>query len=331
MPPGVYLLLGPENGQKDDFVDQLREKITTGSGDSPEEYRFYPFNADYAAVVAILRNNALFSTHRLVILSDAHEIKRAADIDILTGYCRRPVEDATLVMLSDQYRVEKKLSDTVPKSNIKIFWELFENKKQTWIIEYFKKAGFAVETEAVNLLLELVENDTRDLKRECERLVLFMKGRDTITADEVDELIYHSKEESVFTLFDHLAAGDFQGSLDILQSLTLSGTADPAQILGGLAWQFRRLLSVKWYVNNRHSYEEALKKANIRGKKNGQTYSQACRIYSTEELDGILALIADYEADFRSGLADLQDTALQLLLYDVVIKKGRSSTTLPAK
>ena len=58
MAAGVYLLLGPENGQKDEFLDQLREKIGTATGQPPEEYRFYPFSADYTEAVAILRNNA---------------------------------------------------------------------------------------------------------------------------------------------------------------------------------------------------------------------------------------------------------------------------------
>ncbi|MBN1686192.1 MAG: DNA polymerase III subunit delta [Spirochaetales bacterium] len=325
---GVYLLLGPENGTKDEFLIRLRKDILKETGEPPEEHRYYHFDADYADMVATLRNNGLFSKHRLAILSDAHEVKKAVDIDILKSYCQRPVDGATFVMMSDQYSIDKRLAGAIPRDSVRTFFELFENKKQSWIIDYFKKAGFTVEPEAVNLLLELVENDTRDFKRECERLCLFMKGTDIVTADNVDELIYHSKEESVFSLFDHVVAGDFPGSLEVLQSLGLSGNTDPAAILGGLAWQFRRLLSVKRLVENRHSYEEALRKSNIRGKKNGLTYTQACRRFSREELDSIIALIADYEADFRSGLADLQGTALELFLYDAVIKKGGSATAL---
>ena len=329
MAGAVYLLLGPENGKKNDFVDQLRKGIRARIGEAPEEYRFYPYDADYADMVAILRNNALFATHRLVILSEAHEVTKTADVEILKSYCSRPVDEATFVMMSDRYSIDKRVAGAVSKDNVKIFFELFEDKKQSWIIDYFRKAGFSVEMEAVNLLLELVENDTRDLRRECERLCLFMKGKSAVTAENVDELVYHSKEESVFSLFEHIIAGDFPGSLEVLQSLRLSGNADPAQILGGLVWQFKRLLSLKRFVDNGHGSEDALKKASIKGKKNGRTYSGACKRYSQEELDSILTLIAAYEADFRSGLTDLQDTALDLFLYDTVVKRGRSATTLP--
>jgi DNA polymerase-3 subunit delta len=319
--PAVQLLLGPENGQKDEFLDTLRKNIQKKTGEPPEEHRFYPFKLECADLVATLRNNALFSKHRLVILSDAHEIKTKADIDILNGYLKQPVEDATFVLMSDGYRIDRRLSGTIGKTNTRIFWELFENRKQAWIIDYFRKAGFSVDPEAVTLILELVENDTRDLRRECEHLTLFLKEGDTVTAERVEELIYHSRSESVFSLFERMVGGDFQGSLEVLQSLRLAGDGDPGQILGGLTWQFRRLLTMRRYVDRRHSYEDSLRKAEIKGKKNGRTYTDACRRFTAENLERILALISEYEADFRSGLAELQDIGLELFLYNAVFAK----------
>lgn len=322
----VYLLLGPENGQKDDFIAAIRKSISAQGQEDPEEYRYYPFDASIADIVAVLRNSGLFSKQRFVILNQAHDVKKGADIELLKSYCKKPVDDATLIMVSDRYSIDKRLKDAVPGKNTKVFFELFENKKRSWIIDFFRKEGKQIEIDAVNLLLELVENDTRDFRRECQRLALVATSSSTITEDMVDELVYHSKEESVFTLFDYIAAGDFPGSLETLQSLRLSGKSEPSAVLGGLAYQFRRLLAVKEYMRNRLSPDEALKKARIRGKKNGRTYIEASNIYSTTEIEKILALIADYEEDFRSGLTDLQDTGLQLFLYDTVVKKGRSGT-----
>ena len=331
MATGVYILLGPENGEKDEFLSRLQKAILKKTGEQPEEHRFYPYKLECPNLVAILRNNALFSKHRIVILNEAHEIKKKSDIDILTGYLKHPVDDATLILISDEYRIDRRLSGAVPKGNIKIFWELFENRKQAWIFDYFKKAGFSVEKEAVTLLLELVDNDTRDLKRECDRLILFLEGSEIITADKVEELVYHSKAESVFTLFDQIAGGNFKGSLEVLQSLRLSGAGDPGQILASLTWQFRRLLSVRRLVDRRYGYEDALKQVNIRGKKNGRIYTEACGRYTSADLENILGLVAFHEADFRSGLADLQNFGLELFLYEAVVKRGSpdSSAAVP--
>ena len=135
-------MLGPENGEKDEFLSKLKTSIQTKTGEKPEEHRFYAFKPEYLSIVAILRNNALFSKHRIVTLNEAHEVKKKADIDVLKSYCSHPVEDATLILLSNEYRIDRRLSDAIPKENIKIFWELFENRKQAWIIDYFKKSGF---------------------------------------------------------------------------------------------------------------------------------------------------------------------------------------------
>ncbi len=241
MASGIYLLLGPENGQKIESLAGLRKRITAAAKEAPEEHRYYPFKAEYLDLVAILRNTSLFSRHRLVILNQAHELKNRADVDILRDYCSRPADDATFVMVSDLYQIDRRIADKVPKENRKVFWELFDNQKRAWISGFFQNAGYSIDTEAVELMLELVENDTQDLKRECERLALFLADGGRITVDQVEELIYHSKSESVFTLFDKMAQGDFAASLEILQSIKLAGDGDPAKVLGGLVWQLRRL------------------------------------------------------------------------------------------
>ena len=320
--PNIYLLLGPENGQKDDFLAKLKADIESCNGETPEVHIFYPFKTECQELVAILRNTSLFSRHRMVILNQVHEIKKKSDIEAIQSYCKTPADDATLVMQTDLYQVDRRIRDSVPKDKQQIFWELFENKKREWIRSYFQKSGFSVEEEAVELLLDLVENDTKDLRRECERLTLYLAGESAVTEGRVEELIYHSKMENVFTLFDRIARGEFQPSLEILQNLKLSGEADPSSIFSGLLWQFRRLLSVRRLIDRRYSKEDAFRKLNIRGKKIQQTYLRGCEEFAVEQLEALIALIAEYEADLRSGTADLHSIYLQKFLYDATVKKG---------
>jgi DNA polymerase III subunit delta len=319
----IYLLLGPENGLKSDFIDRVKAQIEKKAGEKPELHTYYPFKTECQELVSVLRNTSLFSRHRLVILNQAHEIKKKADVELICEYCKSPADDATFIMVSDNYQIDRRLSAQVPKNNRQVFWELFENKKRDWINNYFKKAGFTIDKEAVELLLELVENDTQDLKRECERLALYLAGEPRVTEEKVEEVIFHSKAENVFTLFNSMVTGDLNSCLEILQSIKLSGDADPGKILGGLLWQFRRLLSVSTLLNNRFGRDDAFRKLNIKGKKNQQTLISGCETYSTRQLQAVLALIADAEAEIRSGGADLHSTYLQKFIFDVVIRKGK--------
>ncbi len=65
-PAAVYLLLGPEVGEKDAFLQRLAGQLAKQAGGKPEIHRFYAFDVELAAVLATLRNGALFSPHRVI-------------------------------------------------------------------------------------------------------------------------------------------------------------------------------------------------------------------------------------------------------------------------
>jgi DNA polymerase III delta subunit len=47
----VYLLLGPETGEKELFIDGIRKRIVEQTGSSPEESRFYPYDSSMTDLV----------------------------------------------------------------------------------------------------------------------------------------------------------------------------------------------------------------------------------------------------------------------------------------
>ena len=65
----VYALTGPESGDKSAFLKEIRAAITKENGSEPDLHRFYPFETLNGEMFEILENNALFSDHALVILS----------------------------------------------------------------------------------------------------------------------------------------------------------------------------------------------------------------------------------------------------------------------
>lgn len=303
---------------KDDFIDGVRAAIKKAVGEAAEEHKVYPGQTEVRDIVGILRNSALFSRHRLVILNEAHLYKKAADARAIADYCAAPAPDATLILVTDEYRVDSRIEKTVSKDRRKIFWEMFDNKKRAWVRDYFQKSGLSVTADAVEMLLELVENDTQDLRRECEKLVLFFGSGATIDAEKIEELIYHSKDENVFTLFERLAGRDLEGSLEVLHAMRLSGGGDPVQTMGGLTWQLRRLMSYAYLIDEGFSPDEACKRVKILGKKNQATYRAALGTYRTAEIEHMVMSVAEYEEYLRSTASDAQNLFLELFLYQCI-------------
>jgi DNA polymerase-3 subunit delta len=321
----VYLLLGPEIGEKDAFVRRLVTQLGKQAGGSPEIHRFYGFDVELAEVLAVLRNGALFSPHRIAILGNAELLTRKRDLDLLAEYCNHPAADATLLLLSEEVtRIDRRVDRMVPKDNRVVFWELFENQKMGWIQNFFGKRRVEIEPRAATFLLEMVENNTKQLQDTCEKLTLFFGEGSRIGHEDVEKILYHSKEENVFTLFDKIAARDFPGSLEVLGKILLSREADPVQLLGGLLSQIRRLLSLKRLLDGRYSPEEAFANLNLRGKKMQKVYSEGARRYSLEELQALVVLVARFDVRLRSLKTALAASLLQLFLYYTVIRGGRS-------
>lgn len=318
----VYLLLGPENGEKAAFVRKLKQEIKKQSGDSYEEYRFYPFETEIQRITGILQNGSLFSEFKIVTLYQIETITKKGDIDVILDYIQQPALNTVFLLISDEVRIDKRLKSKVSKENVKIFWEMFENKKQNWVTSLFAKYGKQIQSAAADLILELVDNNTLDLQRECRRLMLHYEDKAVIETADVEAFLYHSKEENVFTLFDKIAQKDFEGSLEIAEKLALSGEANSIQLFGGLLWQFKRLQKINYYRQNNFHFEEACKKCGIAGKKAQAAYQGALRNYPGEAVNNIIRLISHYDFLVREAKSEMETLVFSLFLYCCIRKNG---------
>ncbi len=326
----VFLLLGPEAGQKDRFVDGLKKELAKSAGGEPEVHRFYPFDTKVADILAVLRNGSLFSGRRLAIVSCLEELTGREELKLLADYCARPAPDATLLLLSDASvlpRSFEKLEKAIPAENRKVFWEMFDSQKTGWIAQFFLKKEIAIEAEASALLLELVENNTRQMEIICEQLARFFGPGARIGPQDIERTLSHSKEENVFTLFDRLVLRDLGSSLEVLQKILLSRSeeSNPVQLLGGLLFQFRRLKALRLLLEQGYPWEEACTRLRIRGKRVQRTYQEGARRYSLRELEDIVLLIGDFDLRLRSARASLEAFLLKMLLYYVVMRGGRGA------
>ena len=319
----VYLLLGPEEGEKQEFIKKLAQRIADRHGEAPETLRFYAFDAKILDMIALLSSGSLFAKHTLVILNSVETLKKD-DVSALARYSEATSPHSTLLFVSSTVgEVDKRLRSAVPKENTKIFWELFENQKVGWVTQFFRKMGMEIESEASGYLLEMVENNTGALRETCERLCNFLGKGAVVSVEDIEKYIYHSKQENVFTLFVRIAQREFVAALQILQTILLSGEAEPVQLLSGILWQMRKLAGLKQLLSQNYKPSEAFGRLGVTSKRNQKTYTTAHQRYQRGEVEAILALIHEFELRLRSCRSDFQHFHLQLFLYYVVVQGGR--------
>lgn len=330
----VYLYVGPEIGEKNDAILKLKDSLRKKFGQI-EEYLFYASETSPREYLAILENENLFSDATCVVVKNAESIKKADDIALLTEWIgSSKSENSVLILVSDDYSVNSKIDKAIPPANKKIFWELSESRRSDWIRNFFYKNGYLIEEDAVNSILEMLENNTEVLRNECNRfLVIFEKEHD-ITVEDVDSVLSSSKEENAFTLFD--AMTDYNSSenerleraLQILQKIKLSKENQSVLILAGLASCFRKLSVYQNLLESGMTDDFNLKKNGFSSRKMKEQYARAAKTWKIGQCHAILALIANCDISIRSSGSLLEEIYLEKLIYEIVIKKGVSSAVL---
>ena len=246
----IYLYTGPEAGEKNDQILALKEELRKKIGSS-DDFVYYGTDLNMSDVVAQLMTESLFIPATFITIRNAELVKDKKDIDMLAQWVqtveKTKKETTVLVLVSDELKVDSKLEKLVPAANKKIFWEMFENRKEQWLYSFFKKNGYVLEPDAAASILEMVENNTEALRNECSRFFMCFEQGHFVTAADVEQILAHNREESAFTLFGAMVEQDlpqkrFENCLEILQKIRLSKKdSDAVVIIAGLLYCFRKL------------------------------------------------------------------------------------------
>ena len=298
----AYIFLGPELGKKQDAVNSVKEKYK-----GAELSNFYPGETPVSEIANSIQNHNLFTDKRIIIIKNAETIKKKDEIALLVSCIKSMEDDTALILLSDEIKLAPGLDEAVPKSNRQVFYEMFEREKTEWIASFFNREGFKLDRDCIDIILEMVENNTDALKRECSRLVNFLPKGKPITPEEIEKWLAHNKEESAFTLFSHIASGNLSKSLESI-SVMLTAKESAQGILAGLAWCFRKLgdyISLLETGEAVNSFE--LKKIGLSSPKVRDDYTAAAWRYNAESVEACLALTAEYDILLRSPVAALSD------------------------
>lgn len=324
----VYLFTGPEAGDKNEAIENIRNAARTKNGDI-EEYKYYASDVRIADVVSQLQNASLFSPALFITLRNSELIKGKEDIEKLVSWIKSANGSPnTLVLISEENSIEKKIESAVPSNHKKIFWEMFENQKPQWVTNFFRKNGFSVTPDAVAQILDMVENNTESLKAECSRFFYCFERGYTVTESDVDKILSHNREENAFTLFEAMTdytqspSQRLETSLEILQKIRSSKESNAVALIAGLTYCFRQLRA--WHKVNAGTIptDAQLKQAGFAGKKNQERYRNSAKVYTSGATASILAMLASTDMALRETGQTFEDTSLTLFLYSSIIKNG---------
>lgn len=317
-----YLFLGPEEGLITQALTAIKKKIF-GQSENIKDKIFYYHGDDVTKneISGFFESNFLFITKRLLIIREAESLKPDA-VSAIVSIIEKGIGSDLYMILISSNQEKKKINTRLEKLftfEQKIyFWELFTNQKQSWIISFFKSHQKQITNNAVNFILNMVENNTFEFKAECEKILYSMKDKSLIDEEQLENFLYHSKDESLFTLLDSVSLGDKIRSIDILHKLYLTKESSLISLTGGFFWYFRILMKLHFLKQKGVGQEKAFAQMKIVFRKMKKTFEQGLQTMSLQQISGNLIKLADLDIRLRTLSTEIKLIAFEIFLITIL-------------
>lgn len=268
----------------------------------------------YPTKLIIARNTGLFKKEKRTAKGKSSKSDQAEDkkksvslSDKIAEYIEENKnifnEDVTLVFVEEEadknnlYKAVEKIGEVIH----------FELLKLPQLIDNIKKICGAykvnIDNETAKYFVECCGTNMQELINEIRKLIEYAGQNGTIKKEDIDKLSIKQLESVIFDLTDNLGKRNISKSLQVLNNLIYA--KEPIQkILITLYNHFKKLYIVKMSEKYKKDLATAM---NLKPSQMFLTskYKAQARYFETRELRSILQELMDLDANYKSGLIDL--------------------------
>jgi DNA polymerase-3 subunit delta len=252
-PVPALLLLGEETFLRDACRAALLDAYVSEAARAWAVSRYSAGRGETASALEQAQTLPMLSPQQVVFLEEAQAIEELAEkkreeaVRQLEAYLADPAGFTVLVIeaahLDQRMRLAKVLSDRCVVVRVDLGEN--QNERHSAAVALAKnlarERGVSFEPGAAEDLAESVAADLQRLKTEIEKLSTYSGQRKIIRREDVALLVISEKAATVWELTDLLAGRRQKLALEFLERLLRDGE-EPLQILGALAWMYRKLV-----------------------------------------------------------------------------------------
>ncbi|UCG51281.1 MAG: DNA polymerase III subunit delta [Candidatus Latescibacterota bacterium] len=247
-PHKFYLLYGPEEFLKKEFISELIETRLSGGNRAFNLDIFHGDDFDRDVFNDRMSSFPLFTEQRIVILKKFDALSTANKdyvIDLVGNLSDSVVFVAeTAVDKLDTARMKtlKRLADEMGISFR--FQHLSDDETIERVKTRLHREGFSVEPQALDVLVESVGTHLIDLVNEVEKIILSSEEGSVISKETVASVVGKYRTENLFSFLDQLGRKDHADLIRKLHRI-LDGGEEPVFVLAMLIRRILQLLHVR--------------------------------------------------------------------------------------
>ncbi len=328
------LLLGEEPYLRDACRAQLIEQYVPEAARTWAVSRFTAERGDIQPAFDQAQTLPMLSPQQVVFLEDAESIEEFAEkkrdhaVEQLQSYLADPAPFTVLVIEAPHLDQRTKLAKLLADKSLVVEVGLGDDQDRrnaaavALARTLAKEQGVEFESGAAEDLAECVAADLQRLKTEIEKLSTYAGDRKLIRREDVFLMVISERAATVWEMAGILAARQPKRALDFLDRLLRDGE-EPLQMLGAMAWMFRKLVEaseVKGVVNG----WQAARALQMRPEQAELAIQNARKISKPRLLSGLRAL---QRADDRlkRGGEDAR-AVMEFLIAELTAPSGKAAS-----
>lgn len=306
-----YLLYGSEPYLIRLYRDKLREAIL-GDSDQMNFSRFEGKDIDLKEVNDTAQTLPFFSDRRLILIENSELFKVQSNLaDVLSE-----APESTFFIFAEKEvdKRNKAFKLIKDRGNVSEMNGLDDKNLKLFIASLLKPTGKKITESTADYLLEKTGTDMENIKNEIDKLISYTLDRDTITVQDVDEIVTSQITGQIFQMMDAIGLKQQKKALSLYYDL-LSVREKPSHILYLLMRHFNILLQIKDLISNGYSTAAITEKVSVPAFAVNKYISQS-KNFTKEQLKSALKLAADTEEQIKTGrMQEMIGTELLIIRF----------------
>ena len=272
-----------------------------------------------ASIVSAAKRYPMMAEHQVIIVKEAQTLR---NMDELVYYLQKP-QPTTVLVFCHKYGTldrRKKVAVEIEKTG-RLFdsKKLKENALPSFIANYVRAKGTAIDVKAAGMMAESVGADLSRLASELDKLIIANPKNDTpITPELVEECVGISKDYNAFELKNALAVKDVVKANTIAKYMEDNKKQFAMPMVLSMLFNFYSNLMMAYYAPDKSDNGIAAY-LDLRNPWQAKEYQTAMRYYTAWKVMYIISDIRKYDALSKGYGANATDKGLlRELIYHIL-------------
>ena len=322
-PERLYLLWGPEDYLREQYLTQLKKKCLP-EGEDDFSYK----RLDGPALDPLRLQQALdampFMTERTFVELRDVDINKLSDADACAKLISDIPDYCTVAFVQNaQFEPDGRLRfvKTLRSEGRELkFTQQSQGMLTDWIARRFAAAGKKVELSAAQRLIFISGDLMSRLIPEIEKIAAYAKG-DAVTQADVEAVANHIPEAVVFEMTELISQKKINSALSVLSELLADKNNEPIMMLAVLGRQMRQLYAARLALDKNLGTKYVMEVCAMKYDYIASKLISAARGFTLPQLKRAVELCCDMDYRMKSSGADPRE-----LLKEAVLRIAAGET-----